>query len=266
LAEAKEDLKISSKDLFEGKVNVRVPPTAGVSQRAVRQVTGLPEPSPAGDVRVPPTAGVSQRAVRQVTGLPEPSPAGEDPLVEDHLMMHIVGVVLAQQYSVNKGIRLFGDAAKESVKKELKQLHDYATYVPVDTKELTPEQKKEAPASLIFITQKRCGRIKSRACVNGSTQRAYIPKETMASPTVMNDRVMITSAIDAHEERVIKTMDIPGAFLHADLDEEVIMLLRGQLADLMVQVDPELYGPYVRRRKKVRAFCMSRCSRQCTGS
>jgi hypothetical protein len=85
-------------------VNVRVPPTAGVSQRAVRQVTGLPEPSPAGDVHVPPTAGVSQRAVRQVTGLPEPSPAGEDPLVEDHLMMHIVGVVLAQQYSVNKGI------------------------------------------------------------------------------------------------------------------------------------------------------------------
>jgi hypothetical protein len=62
-----------------------------------------------------------------VTGLPEPSPAGEDPLVEDHLMMHIVGVVLAQQYSVNKGIQLFGDAAKESVKKELKQLHDYAT-------------------------------------------------------------------------------------------------------------------------------------------
>jgi hypothetical protein len=66
----------------------------------------------------------------------------------------------------------------------------------------------------------------------------------------MNDSVMITSAIDAHEERVIKTMDIPGAFLHADLDEEVIMLLRGQLADLMVQVDPELYGPYVRKTKK----------------
>jgi hypothetical protein len=40
-------------------------------------------------------------------------------------MMHIVGVVLAQQYSINKGIQLFGDAAKESVKKELRQLHDY---------------------------------------------------------------------------------------------------------------------------------------------
>jgi hypothetical protein len=31
-------------------------------------------------------------------------------------------------------------------------------------------------------------------------------------------------------------MYIHGAFLHADLDEELVMLLRGQLADLMVQV------------------------------
>ena len=44
--------------------------------------------------------------------------------------------------------------------------------------------------------------------------------------------------------------DIPGTFLHTDLDEEVIMLLRGQLADLMVEVDPELYGPYLRKTKK----------------
>jgi hypothetical protein len=222
MAEAKEDLKITSENIFGGKISMRVPSTAGVSQRALREVTGLPDPVP-------------------MSG---------DPLIEDHLMMHIVGVVLAQQYSVNKGIQLFGDAARESVKKELRQLHDYATYVPVNARELTPEQKKEALASLIFITQKRCGRIKSRACVNGSTQRTYIPKENTASPTVMNDSVMITSAIDAHEERVIKTMDIPGAFLHADLDEEVIMLLRGQLADLMVQVDPELYGPYLTKTKK----------------
>jgi hypothetical protein len=77
--------------------------------------------------------------------------------------------------------------------------------------------------------------------VNGSTQRDYIPKENAASPTVINDSVMITSAVDAHEGRCVVTCDIPQAFLYTDLDEEVIMLLRGQLADLMVQVDPELY-------------------------
>jgi hypothetical protein len=44
LAEAREDMKITSENIFEGKTNVRVPPTAGISQRAVRQVTGLPDP------------------------------------------------------------------------------------------------------------------------------------------------------------------------------------------------------------------------------
>ena len=136
------------------------------------------------------------------------------------------------------------------MKKELRQLHDYVTYVPVHAHELTADQRKQALASLIFITEKRCGRIKTRACANGSTQRGYIPKETTASPTVMNDSVMIQSTIDAHEGREVVTLDIPGAFLHADLDEEVVMLLRGQLADLMVEVDRELYGPYLRKTKK----------------
>ena len=168
---------------------------------------------------------------------------GNGAVVEDHVMMHVLGVVLAEQYSINKGIRLFGDRAREAVSKELKQLHDYVTYTPVHTHKLTADEKKQVLASLIFLTEKRCGKIKSRACVNGSTQRDYIPKENTTSPTVMNDSVMIQSAIDAHEGRIVITCDIPGAFLHADLNEHVIMLLRGQLANLMVQVDPELYGP-----------------------
>jgi hypothetical protein len=49
---------------------------------------------------------------------------------------------------------------------------------------------------------------------------------------------------------VVVTCNIPGAFLHADLDKEVIMLLRGKLAGLMVQVNPELYGPYLQKSKK----------------
>jgi hypothetical protein len=60
---------------------------------------------------------------------------------------------------------------------------------------------------------------------------------------------MIQSTIDAHEGQEVVTLDIPRAFLHADLDEEVVMLLRGQLADLIVKVDRELYGPYLRKTK-----------------
>eukprot|EP00956_Cyclotella_meneghiniana_P026461 scaffold57247_cov37-Cyclotella_meneghiniana.AAC.7 len=236
IKQSTEDLKITSDDLFPEK-KTSVSDTGGRTQ-----------------LRVPRTAGVCQQAVDKVSmgvfHLPEPKLEDGEHLVSDHVVLHILGVVLAEQYSINKGIRLFGDRAKESVTKELKQLHDYVTYIPVHAHDLTPKQRRDALASLIFITEKRCGRIKTRACVNGSTQRDYIPKEATASPTVMNDSVQITSAIDAHEGRVVVTCDIPGAFLHADLDEEVYMLLRGQLADLMVKVDPELYGPYVTKSKK----------------
>jgi hypothetical protein len=102
----------------------------------------------------------------------------------------------------------------------------------------------------MFMTEKRCGRIKSRACMNGSKQRQWIKKEDAASPTVMSDSVMITTAIEAHEGRKVITLDIPGAFLNTEIDEEVIMLLRGELAELMVNIDPALYGPYVITTKK----------------
>jgi len=78
-----------------------------------------------------------------------------------------------------------------------------------------------------------------------SEQRQWIRKEDAASPTVMGDSVMITSAIEVHERRKVITLDIPGAFLNADLDEEVIMLLRGELTELMVAINPALYAPYV---------------------
>ena len=226
---------------------MHINPSVLEEARESTKITSDILPKPSKDVtkvgiKSPRTAGISKQALNRVSlsalGLPPPTITEDEAIVEDHVVMHILGVVLAEQYSINKGIRLFGERAKESVKKELRQLHDYVTYVPVHAHELTPDQKRQALASLIFITEKRCGRIKTRACANGSTQREYIPKETTASPTVMNDSVMIQSAIDAHEEREVVTMDIPGAFLHADLDEEVIMLLRGQLADLMVEVDP----------------------------
>ena len=41
------------------------------------------------------------------------------------------------------------------------------------------------------------------------------------------------------------TMDILGAFLQADNDEFVLMLLKGTLAEMMVKIDPSLYRKYV---------------------
>ncbi len=45
------------------------------------------------------------------------------------------------------------------------------------------------------------------------------------------DRVIITTAIDAHKGRDVAIMDIPGTFLNTENDEFVIMLLQGNLAN-----------------------------------
>jgi hypothetical protein len=42
----------------------------------------------------------------------------------------------------------------------------------------------------------------------------------------------------------VVVVDIPGAYLSADMDEKVIMLLRGRLAELMVKTAPNVYRKY----------------------
>ena len=40
-------------------------------------------------------------------------------------------------------------------------------------------------------------------------------------------------------------LDIQNAFLHAENDENILMLLHGKLAELLIKVDPSLYRKYV---------------------
>ncbi len=66
----------------------------------------------------------------------------------------------------------------------------------------------------------------------------------------MMDSVFITGAIDAYEQRVTASCDLPGAFLHTISDEKEIVVLRGELCDLMVNVKPQLYRKYVSKDKR----------------
>ena len=52
---------------------------------------------------------------------------------------HLLGVVLVQQYNLRKGLKLFGDKSEESTKNELKQIHDFGTYIPMNDKSLIRE-------------------------------------------------------------------------------------------------------------------------------
>jgi hypothetical protein len=191
-------------------------------------------------------------------------PSGLD---EEEVNEHILGVILLHQYNLKKGLELFGEKGELATVKELKQIHDMGTYVPLEAGKLTPEMKKRALSALMFIVEKRDGRVKARKCAVGSKQRTFeeYDKHASTSPTVSTGGVFITSAIEAHEERDVATFDVPGAFLHTDNDEETIMLLKGRLAELMVQVDPQLYRKYVITSRKGEPMLYVRLSKALYG-
>ena len=100
---------------------------------------------------------------------------------------------------------------------------------------------------MLFITEKRNGDIKARKVADGSKQRSYdgYDKSDGSSPIVATDSIFLTGVVDAKEGREVAILDIANAFLHAENDERILMLLRGKLAEMMVKIDPSLYRKYV---------------------
>ena len=58
---------------------------------------------------------------------------------------------------------------------------------------------------------------------------------------VTTDGVIINSTIEEHEGRDVAVAYLPNAFLNANNSEEDLMLLKGNLAELMVQIDSQMY-------------------------
>ena len=75
-----------------------------------------------------------------------------------------------QQCTLRQGIKKFGDKGHDAAFKEVEQLHKRQAFELMDVNSLTPQERKRALESLTFLVQKRCGRIKARACANGSKQ------------------------------------------------------------------------------------------------
>ena len=56
---------------------------------------------------------------------------------------------------------------------------------------------------------------------------------------------MLTATINALEGRDVAVVDIPGAYLIVDMDDEAHVVFRGTLAEMLVADDPALYCPFV---------------------
>ena len=145
--------------------------------------------------------------------------------------------------SMNKGIKTFGQAGVDAVKKEMKQLHERKVMEAKKPTELSPKQRREALGYLMFLKRKRCGTVKGRGCADGRPQRKYISKEESTSPTVSTEAVFLTAVIDAMQGREVAVVDVPGAFMQADMDEQVHVKLTGKMAELLIEIDDKMYRP-----------------------
>jgi hypothetical protein len=143
-----------------------------------------------------------------------------------HLHTVLEGTVMTQ-HNMKKGIKLFAQDGVDAVLKELKQLHDRGVLEPQAPNSLSNEEKKASLQYLMFLKKKRNGTIKGRGCADGRRQRLYTNKEDASSATVAIESVLLTSVIDAHEGRDVATVDIPGAFIQADIDDISSYEIRG---------------------------------------
>ena len=153
--------------------------------------------------------------------------------------------VILQQYSIGAGLKKFQEQGEKGVFKELAQMHNMSVFTPILHSELTAEDKQKAVSSLMFLKEKHDKTVKGRFCADGRKQRGDWSKQDTTSPNVSTESVFLTSVIDAYERRDVGCYDIPGAFLHADSNEDITMILKGKLAELMVQVAPALYQKYI---------------------
>jgi len=67
-----------------------------------------------------------------------------------------------------------------------------------------------------------------------------------------HEATSIIGVIEAKQQHDIMTAEIPNAFVQSDIDQsggKIIMKVRGDLVDILVDVSPEIYSNYVVQEK-----------------
>ena len=97
----------------------------------------------------------------------------------------------------------------------------------------------------MFLKEKHTGQIKVRMCDGGRKKRSKSNKKSATYPIEATESVLIATSIDSTKRRDITVVDVLEAFLTANMDEEVILLLIGELSEIMESISPTAYKDYV---------------------
>ena len=82
----------------------------------------------------------------------------------------------------------------------------------------------------------------------------YITKEEAALPTVSTESNFIAASVAASKKRHVRCFDVPSAFVNTEVDENMLMVLKGELVEMMMMMPivivPQIYQKNIMVDKK----------------
>eukprot|EP00957_Ditylum_brightwellii_P206963 15350832-Ditylum_brightwellii.AAC.1 len=88
-----------------------------------------------------------------------------------------------------------------------------------------------------------------QGCAVGRKQCSYIFKDYASAPTVTIESLMLSYLIDAKDDRDVATVDVPCAFIQANMDKIVHMKIEGTMEEMFTKLEPKIYMKYLQNEK-----------------
>jgi hypothetical protein len=146
------------------------------------------------------------------------------------------------QISMKKATALDKEMTAAGIRKEMLQMHTKKVFKPVDYSKLTVEEKKNIIPSNMWMKPKsgegeKVLEIRGRFVAGGHKQDRAL-YEDHSSATIRTESLMMMLAEAAGRRFAVRSMDIEGAYLQADMVDTVHMSIRPELAQVLCDIDP----------------------------
>ena len=135
------------------------------------------------------------------------------------------------------------DMVKDAIKLEFQNMTKYQTWKEINVSSLSPDEARKIIPSKIFLKLKfqangLVDKLKARLVGGGHRQQEGTYGRT-AAPTVSSTHVLLAIQLAAQLEMNVGTVDIPAAYLNAELKELVHMRLNKEVTRIYVELHPE---------------------------
>ena len=154
--------------------------------------------------------------------------------------------ITSTQIQASRSFNLFGKRALVEVAKYLNKLDKGAMLRKKFISEINPyvmssSDKYRLLGAVNLINHTRDRTIEGRTSENGSKKRRYLSEgEIIPSPNVLLEALLTTLIIDTNKEIYVAKFDVPRSYLHANMPEGKMILLKlqGQFADIIHDINP----------------------------